>query len=287
MARERNRTLPHQSFQPGARADATVTDVSICFVFRRSELLIRADRSPDSLPRFAELGSLDSRIVRLNYIGLLDDQPSFAIEVHDETPDPDQFVFTPLRAAFGPLDDAEWLIAARAAQVVEWDRTHQFCGRCGSATDYQPDELGKRCPNCGLVAFPRVSPAVIVLVERGNDVLLARGAHLATGTYALIAGFVEVGETLEDAVHREIREEVGIEVEDIRYFGSQPWPFPHSIMLGFTAQYKSGDIHIEPNELEDAQFFSPHSLPQVPPRLSIARKLIDFYAGKHGIDLND
>jgi NAD+ diphosphatase len=178
------------------------------------------------------------------------------------------------------------MIAARAAMVLEWDRNHQYCGSCGNPTIVLDNERAKQCPNCGLVAYPRVSPAVIVLVERGNDVLLARGAHLTTGMYALIAGFVEAGESLEDAVHREIREEVGIEVTDIRYFGSQPWPFPHQLMVGFTAQYASGSIKVEPSELQDAKFFSPDAMPPIPPRLSIARRLIDAYAQKHGVDLD-
>jgi NAD+ diphosphatase len=127
---------------------------------------------------------------------------------------------------------------------------------------------------------------VIVLVEKGDQVLLARSVHQSSGMYALISGFVDAGEDLVEAVERELQEEVGIEVEDVQFFGSQPWPFPHSLMVGFTAQWKAGEVRIKPDEIAAAQFFDPDDLPPIPPRLSIARKLIDYYAEKHGIELD-
>lgn len=278
--------MEFSSFEPGVDAGAEPADDAVCFVFRRGELLIAASRSEGALPRYTEIQVVRERIVRANLIGWLDQQPAFAIELDEEAADLQPLEFRPLRGAFGVLDERTWMVAGMAAQVVEWDRSHQFCGRCGSRTEYVTNERGKRCPVCGLVAYPRVSPAVIVLVERGDEALLARGPHLAAGMYALIAGFVEVGESLEDAVRREIREEVGIEVDRIEYFASQSWPFPHSLMLGFTAQYDSGEIEIDHNEIEDARWFSPDDMPRVPPPLSIARKLIDHYADKHHIQLN-
>ncbi len=137
------------------------------------------------------------------------------------------------------------------------------------------------------MAFPRISPAMIVLIERGEQVLMARGPHHAPGMYALLAGFVEIGDSLEDAVRREVREEAGIDVDNITYFGSQPWPFPHSLMVGFTAQYAGGELELDKDELEDAQWFGPETMPPVPPPLSIARKLLDAYARKHGITLRE
>ena len=277
--------MDFSTFEPGVDAAAEPADDAVCFVFRKSELLIAASGVDDALPRFADLQVAREKIVRANLIGWLDQQPAFAIELAEDVADLQPLEFRPLRGTFGVLNERTWMVAGLAAQVVEWDRTHQFCGRCGSPTDYVPNERGKRCPVCGLVAYPRVSPAVIILVERGDDVLLARGPHLAAGMYALIAGFVEAGESLEDAVRREIREEVGIEVGRIEYFGSQSWPFPHSLMVGFTAQYASGEIQIDANEIEDARWFSPDDMPRVPPPLSIARKLIDRYAEKHAIQL--
>ena len=189
-----------------------------------------------------------------------------------------------LRTAYGVLGDRLWAIASRAAQVTEWDSNHRFCGRCAKPTVKLRTELGRQCPACGLIAFPRISPATITLIERGDQVLLAHGAHHATGMYALIAGFVEAGETLEECVSREVREEIGIEVDQIRYFASQSWPFPHSIMLGFNARYKSGEITVNPEEITDARWFSVDDLPMIPMRMSIARRLIDDYAARHGRD---
>ena len=146
----------------------------------------------------------------------------------------------PLRALWGRLDEVEWTVAGRAVQLVEWDRTHRFCGRCGDSTIPASGERARRCPRCGLLAFPRLAPAIIVLVERdgddGPEALLARGRQFPIPMYSCLAGFVEPGETMEEAVHREVREEVGVTLADVRYVASQPWPFPHSLMLGFTAR---------------------------------------------------
>jgi NAD+ diphosphatase len=140
------------------------------------------------------------------------------------------------------------------------------------------DERSRRCPQCGQTGFPRLAPAVIVLIERGDGrALLARNARFPDGMYSCVAGFVEPGETLEQAVHREIREEVGIEVRDLQYFGSQPWPFPHSLMIGFFAQYASGDLTPDGDEIADARWFSPSDLPGLPGEISIARALIDAW----------
>jgi NAD+ diphosphatase len=211
---------------------------------------------------------------------------AYAIEISSDRDLPPGLVAQGLRALYGRLPENMFALAGRAAQIIEWDRTHQFCGRCGTATDYSPGERAKRCPNCGLLSFPRLSPAIIVLVERGDEVLLARGQNFAPGVYSTLAGFVEPGESLEGAVHREIYEESGIELTDVRYFGSQPWPFPHSLMIGFTARYASGEIAIDPKEIADARWFTIDTLPRVPQKLSIARRLIDSYVAKHGPPLD-
>jgi NAD+ diphosphatase len=158
---------------------------------------------------------------------------------------------------------------------VEWSRTHRFCGRCGTATEQSPGERAKRCPACGLLAFPRLAPAVITLVERGDEVLLANGVSFGAPTYSCLAGFVEPGENLEEAVRREVGEEVGVQLGDVRYFASQPWPFPHSLMVGFQATWAAGEIEIDPEEIVDAGWFRADAMPLIPPGLSIARWLID------------
>ena len=165
-------------------------------------------------------------------------------------------------------------------QLVEWEHTHRFCGRCATPTELSPGERARRCPRCGLLAFPRLAPAVITLVDRGDEALLAQGVNFGMPMYSCIAGFVEPGETLEEAVAREVHEEVGVQVEDVRYQHSQPWPFPHSLMIGFRARWSSGDIRIDPTEIVDAKWFSRDDLPMVPPGISIARALIDAWMGE-------
>ena len=168
---------------------------------------------------------------------------------------PTGMAFHGLRRLWGRLDEEAWRLAGRAVQIVEWDRNHRFCGRCGAATARQAGGAFARLPRCGLQHFPRISPAVIVRVERGDEILLARSPHFAPGVYSTLAGFVEPGESLEETVVREVREEVGVEVTNIRYFGSQPWPFPHSLMIGFVADWESGEIRPQEGEIEDAGWF--------------------------------
>lgn len=186
-----------------------------------------------------------------------------------------------LRALHGRIADELWAIAARAVQVVEWDHTHRFCGRCGTETVADPHERVRHCPNCGLDAYPRVTPAIIVLVTRGQDeeqALLAWGTRRRQPHYSTLAGFVEPGETLEQALAREVHEETGIEVRDITYFGSQSWPFPHQLMVGFRARYASGELMLQESEIRDARWFTPGEVEGVTASrgtFSIAGQLID------------
>ena len=188
---------------------------------------------------------------------------------------------TPLMGLWGQVDDTLWTIAGRAVQLVEWQRTHRYCGRCATPTEAAAGERAKRCPACGLLAFPRLAPAIITLVERDDGrALLARGVTFPIPMYSCLAGFVEPGETLEQAVHREVREEVGIALTDVRYWASQPWPFPHSLMLGFNARYAGGELVLDEKEIVDAQWWAPDDLPAIPPGLSIARRLIDDWIAR-------
>lgn len=214
-------------------------------------------------------------------LGTLDGAACFAVDldgdgVPDVVADDVQELLVPLLGLYGRVDDTRWTLAGRAVQLVDWDRNHRFCGRCGVETQPVPGERARGCPECGLLAFPRLAPAVIVLVERDDGaVLLARGRNFAVPMYSCIAGFVEPGETLEEAVEREVLEEVGVEVADVRYMSSQPWPFPHSLMIGFEARYLTGEVRIDEGEIVDAGWYTPDSLPMIPPGMSIARTLID------------
>jgi len=192
-------------------------------------------------------------------------------------------IFSDLRRLMATLDPAVWNVAGRATQITDWYRDHQKCGRCGTQMEMSVSERSMKCPACGLVAYPRLSPAVIVLVEHpdGRALLATNVAWRGRNPmYSTLAGFVEPGESLEDCIHREIFEEVGLQVENIRYFDSQPWPFPNSLMLGFFATYAGGDITPAPDEIADAQWFSPDDLPNIPPRASIARALIDNWLSR-------
>jgi NAD+ diphosphatase len=210
-----------------------------------------------------------------HFLGVLDGAACWAVDVG--TAGHTDVHFDNLHSLYGRVHEVEWTVAGRAVQLVEWARTHRFCGRCGTPTEPAEGERAMRCPACGLLAFPRLAPAVIVLVERdgGREALLARGRQFPIPMYSALAGFVEPGETMEQAVHREVREEVGIEIEAVRYVASQPWPFPHSLMIGFTASWAGGAIEIDPREIVDAAWFRPDDLPMVPPAMSIARRLID------------
>ena len=180
-----------------------------------------------------------------------------------------------LRSLFGVMPDDLVAIAGRASQIADWDRTHRFCGVCATATTRAESERARRCPACGHTAYPRISPAMMCLVTRGKEILLARNVSFPAGRYSALAGFLEAGESIEDAVHREVEEEVGIRVSHLRYFSSQSWPFPHSLMIAFTAEYAGGQLKPNGHEIAEAGWFNGDSLPQLPPRISIARALID------------
>jgi NAD+ diphosphatase len=252
------------------------------FVFQENKLLVNQEPSSVSLPFLMDFGGLGLTPLSEHYMGRLDHQPCYAVEVAEGTIPPAGMTFEGLRQVYGRLDEDLFWVAARAVQIVDWDKTHQHCGRCGTPLRTKTTERAKECPQCGQLHFPRLAPAIIVLVERGDQLLLARSRHFMPGMYSVLAGFVEPGESLEEAVVREVKEEVGIDVKDIRYFSSQPWPFPHSLMIGFTATYDVGEISLNDEEIEDAGWFTADNLPRIPGKISIARKLIDGFVGKHG-----
>jgi NAD+ diphosphatase len=252
------------------------------FIFQENKLLIYQKTASTALPILVGLNELGLTALRQNYLGQLDNRHCFAVEVAEGTLPPAGMSFEGLRQVYGSLDEDLFWIAARAVQIVDWDRTHQFCSRCGAMLRTKTTERSKECPECGLVYFPRLAPAIIVLVERDKKLLLARSRHFMSGMYSVLAGFVEPGESLEEAVVREVKEEVGLDIADITYFGSQPWPFPHSLMIGFTATYAGGEISLDNAEIEDAGWFTVDNLPRIPGKISIARKLIDRFIEKQG-----
>lgn len=251
------------------------------FIFRGFRLLVQIDDSQARLPELESPIELGLHVVRQQYLGLLNNQHCFSAEVTKGVAPPQGWDFQGLRRIFGVLPEELFWIAGAAVQIVDWDRNHQYCGRCGEATTDLSRERAKECKNCGLISYPRISPAIIVLIENDEKLLLARSLRHPLGLYSVLAGFVEAGETLEDTVIREIREEVGLEVKDIRYFGSQPWPFPNSLMIAFTCIYDSGSISIDEDEMADAGWYTVDNLPMIPPKISIARQMIDWFVARH------
>ena len=212
-------------------------------------------------------------------VGALQDAEALAAPI-ERLPEGRGYEALGLRALAALSDAPTCGLAGRAMHVVDWATTSRYCGRCGTATVPSEMERSMRCPACGLAAYPRIAPAIIVLVRRGERALLARNAKFSPPIYSTLAGFSDVGESLEETLAREVREEVGIEVTNIRYFGSQPWPFPHSLMIGFTAEWAAGEIQVDGEEIADAQWFSADALPALPSPISIARRLIDAWVAE-------
>lgn len=202
----------------------------------------------------------------------------FCGEVVAETSLPREIEAVPLRKALNLLGERWYGMVVRAYSILLWDKNHHFCGHCGKPTQHKPGTFERICTACSLTMYPRISPSVIVRITKGNQIMMARSPHFTPGAYGLIAGFVEVGENLEQAVHREVKEEIGITITNLRYFGSQPWPFPDSLMVGFTADYLSGELVIDHTELETAGWFTREEIPGWPSSsISISRKLIDDF----------
>jgi len=210
------------------------------------------------------------------YLGVLGGLACWAAEAPaDAPPPPAGHAWEGLRTLFSVLDDAHFALAGRAIQLVDWDRSHRYCGRCGTPTEAKAEERARVCPACRLSAYPRIAPAVMALVRREGEILLGRSPHFPPGMYSALAGFVEPGETLEQCLAREVEEEVGVQVSRIRYFASQPWPFPNSLMIAFVCDWIGGEIRPQAGEIEDAKWFDVLQLPKLPSRISIARRLID------------
>lgn len=251
--------------------------IACFFIFRERRLLLDGD----AIPRVRSVEELGLTAVSQHYLGHHGDTHYYAAQIAAETPAPEGMDFHNLRGLLTSLPERQLWMAARAVQVLSWENNHQFCSRCGTATINATHERAKNCPNCGLISYPRISPAMIVRITRdgknGREILLARSLKHPPNFYSVLAGFVEPGETLEECVAREIREEVGFAVKNIRYFGSQPWPFPNSLMVGFTAEHDGGDIELNTDEMAEAAWYTADNLPNIPPLPTIARQLINDF----------
>ncbi len=252
------------------------TDRALWFAFKDDELLVIKQGAGAALPLAADFSASgfqpDGR-----FIGFYNGVDCYAARLPEAFTPTGTMALVGLRKLFGRLHDDMFTVAGRAIQLLHWENTNRYCGRCGVPMEEKKGEVAGICPACGLLSYPRLSPAVIMTVEREREILLARSAHFPKGMFSTLAGFVEPGETLEAAVIREVKEEVGVDVCNVRYFGSQPWPFPHSLMVGFTADYDGGELCADKVEIEDAGWFSMGNMPKLPSEISIARALIDDF----------
>jgi len=265
-------------FIPDVTLPEQETGDELCFAFCGERLLVKEVEGKPILPTLRELQTAKLTPLRRQVLGRIAGTAAFSLELAPETVAPPKMIFYDLRQLFGLVDEDVFALAGRAKQVVHWDRTHLYCGHCGTPTELKEGEYAKVCPSCGLTVYPRICPAMMVAVVKENKLLMARNSRRPFKFYSVLAGFVEPGETLEECVRREVREEVGIEVKNIKYFGSQAWPFPHSLMIAFTAEYAGGEIRIDENEITEAGWFGVDELPELPTsRISIARRLIDWF----------
>jgi NAD+ diphosphatase len=256
---------PHDSSMSTRRA--------FVFAFRGSEVLVREEDL--SLPDDDIRVHFSGTGIEWQSTGAHLGQSVLSSALARDIEPPGGYVFKRLREMLGVLGEQGAAAASRAFQLAEWARTHRFCGACGTPTQRVSEEFCLKCPNCGLSAYPRISPAMMVLIRKGDQILLARNANFVAARYSALAGFVEAGESVEETVHREVYEEVGLRVHNLKYFKSQSWPFPHSLMIAFTAEYLGGDITVDGTEIVDARWFGPgDTLPDIPPTDSVAGSLI-------------
>ena len=249
------------------------TDEGFAVIFSGRHILL--NREAPFLPTSSVLKQFDITPLA---IGTSGENQCYAIDLPTEPSIlEEKFQLPELRFALGALQQWEYDAVSRARHLLTWYKTHRYCGACGKPTRMSDMDIAIVCPECNTRFYPQLAPAVIVAVTREDKILLAHNSRFVSGVYGLIAGFVEAGESAEQAIHREIMEETGIEVTDIRYLTSQSWPFPNSLMLGFQAKYKAGEAHADGEELTDLGWFTADTLPSIPQPGSVARKIIDDF----------
>ncbi|AOS97681.1 NADH pyrophosphatase [Microbulbifer aggregans] len=226
-----------------------------------------------------QLPVAEAQVAASHYLGELGGDPC-GVHFLASQPDVSGCSWRGLRGLLGQVSELEFSLAGRAVQVINWDLDHRFCGRCGAPTDYYGNERARCCTGCHLTVYPRISPCVIMLVTRGEECLLARHTHHKHGLFTALAGFIEAGESAEEALAREVREEVGLQVGATRYVGSQPWPFPGQLMLGYLADWAGGDVSPDVEEISEAAWFRFDQLPEIPPPETLSGQLIRNFAAQ-------
>jgi NAD+ diphosphatase len=278
------RTYPNGAHLQPITLDHLDHDV-LWIVLHRGNIVVQESSGAWVLPRRAS--PLVERLVDRHalQLGAFDAQSVLLVDLDADSPLPDDHRAVGLRDLYNRVDDEHYAVAGYATQMALWQRSANFCMRCGAPLLPLEREWGKRCSDddCKWTMYPPVNPCTITLVHDGERALLTHKNGWGP-RYGLVAGFVEPGESLEENLRREVAEEVGVQVATTEYFSSQPWPFPHQVMVGFLAQYESGDVRIDADELDDARWFHVDALPVIPPPLSIARRIIDAWAARLGRD---
>lgn len=246
------------------------------FVFSKDQLLLEKQNGSLVLPRGTSAPVTPPTGTTIHEITILDNLPCKAFAIDGEIEETDLHIAMGLRMAYDALPEPQYQIAGKAFEILHWDHNSRFCSVCG-AMMHQREPIMKKCPVCGTEMYPNISTAIIVLVRKDNAALMVRALNFRGTHYGLVAGFLETGETLEECVHREVKEETGLDVKNVTYFGNQPWPYPSGLMVGFMADYAGGEIKIQKEELSTAAFFTRDNLPELPRKLSLARKLIDSW----------
>ena len=268
----------YEVFKPLVLFPAENNTSHIWFIFKNNKLLLKKlENNILSYTKFSDIENFYNKLERKYPIGSLGNTTFFCGEITSSVSLPEDLIEIGLREAGSYLDEISYSMAGKAFQILDWDSKSNFCGRCGSKTKHKDNERAKVCPNCNLIDYPRTSPAIIVAVVKDGKLLLAHNARFNNNMYSLVAGFVDSNEILEDCVKREVFEEIGIKIKNIKYLNSQSWPFPNSLMVGFFAEYASGEINVDGIEIEHASWFDRDNLPTLPPKFTIARKIIDKY----------
>jgi NAD+ diphosphatase len=267
-------------FVPHHKSPESPGEDPILFAFRGRDLLVNSELN---LPSVAEIDAQGMEAIRTQYLGHLAGRHCYSAELPQDATTGAGYRFADLRMLFGTLDEILHALAGRAVQIVEWDRTHQYCGACAEPTELSANDRSRSCPSCKIPTYPRLAPAMIVAVEKEDQILLARSPHFPAGIMSVLAGFVEPGESAEEAVVREVFEETSIVVRDVEYFSSQAWPFPNSLMLGFRAKYASGEIAVDGEEIEEAGWFAADAMPtSFPGKVSISQWLVRDFLKRNG-----
>ncbi len=265
-------------FNPSFTEPSDASGPAYCFLFQGSKLLVKMENGSASIPSFKNLQKLNIEDPGYLYLGTLNDRHCYSARLIDQTVLVPGNDFIQLRELYSVLTDVLWQTAGLALHLINWNRNSQYCSRCGQSVELKLDERAKICGSCEQIDYPRINPCIIVAVIRDDSILLARSSRFPKiNLYSVLAGYVEPGETLFECTEREVKEETGIDIKNINYFDSQPWPFSSSLMIGFTAEYAGGEIKVDGQEIVDAGWYTVDNLPGVPRWGSIAGELINWF----------